>query len=395
MNSLFRHLSFIITATTLAGCTGDGFMPKKGGVGGLSSQDILRRIPTTDKVDRDCSTSGAYSMCLYMKNPVSQSATVLSDPESATELNQQRTFGVKLTGIDGSGKLQNSSIEVVTLEGTAVDTTQLQNYKELGVDDSSNFLEQQMAYYWANRSIEYLSAWTGRLYVKDQGLKVIVDDRTHGWRPGTKSIHLRKSSLGKSMATNGGLVIHLLAQANLWLATGGEIDNLNGDSKHQACGTHEKGCCRNPTGCSRAVASGAADYMVAIMFPDDPGLGEFWSNSLDGVKSCSQSRNLKFMSTITATNAHQACSSSNQAGEVHALGSLYASIWWEVRKRAEEDRPGSGREVDTLYMEHLSKLRGDDDFLSALNKIEQIDAEKFSSRYSSLFRSEYSKRELL
>ncbi|MCB0386982.1 MAG: hypothetical protein KDD43_16430, partial [Bdellovibrionales bacterium] len=344
-----HYLLLLLATLFLFACTGEGFLPKKGGVGGLSSQDVLRRIPSTDKMDKDCSTSSSYSMCLYLKNPVSQNATVLSDPESATELNLQRTFGVKLTGVDGSGRLQNSSVEIVTLEGTAVDTAKLQSYKELGVDDASNFLEQQMAYYWANRSIEYLSAWAGNLYVKNQGIKIIVDDRTHGWRPSTKSIHLKKSSLGKSMAANGGLVVHLLAQANLWLATGGEIDNLSGDSKHQACGTHDKGCCRNPTGCSRALASGAADYMVAIMFPDDPGMGEYWSNSLDGVKSCTQSRNLKYMSAITATDANQACS--GQAGEVHALGSVYASIWWDVRKKAEENRPGSGREIDTLYMD--------------------------------------------
>ena len=388
----------ILGAATMAlvGCTGEGFVAKKmGGSKGLASKDVLRRIPSTDKVDPDCETSSSYSMCIFYKNPVSQSQAAINDLESVSELGQHRIFGAKLTGLDGSGKLQNSSIEILTLSGTPVDTGQLDQYKTMSVDDSSNFADQQMAYYWANRSVEYLSAWTGRFYSKDQNLKIVVDDLTHGWRPATKTIHLKKESLGKAMAYNGGLVVHLMAQANLWIATNGAVDDFNGDNKHQVCGTHIRGCCRNSTGCSRAIAAGAADYMVGMMFPDNPGLGEFWTNTLDGVKSCSQSRNLKFMADISAENAHQTCAGAGLEGEIHSLGSLYASIWWEVRKQAETERAGSGREIDTLYMEHLARIVGSDDFLTVLNKIEQIDAERFSSRYTPKFRSEYEKRGLM
>lgn len=382
-------IALLLSIALLSGCSFEGFRAKLFG----SSSVLASRIPPTDKIDENCATSPAYSMCIFMKDPVSQAQEPFADPNSPL-VNERRIFGVKLTGVDGSGRLQNSSIEVHSLDGTNVNIHELESYKTKAIDDGSNFAEQQMAYYWANRTIEYLGARTGKFYARNQQIKIFVDDRTYGWRPATKSIHLKRTQLSKSMALNGGFIVHLLGQANLSIATNGEINNLTGSNKHKACGTSKYGCCLEWVGCSQAIAAGAADYLVAIMFPDDPGLGEFWNNSLDGAKACTQSRNLKFMSSITAQVANQVCASSGQTGEVHALGSVYASIWWEVRNKAEEERPGSSREVDTLYMEHLARLSGSDDFLTALSKIEELDAEMFGSRYSSKFRDEYQRREL-
>jgi hypothetical protein len=76
------------------------------------------------------------------------------------------------------------------------------------------------------------------------------------------------------------------------------------------------------------------------------------------------------------------------------MGTLYASMWWEVRKKAGTTPGKSSRELDQLFMEHLAALQSNETFVTSLCKIAKIDKALFGNRYSQFFSDEYKKRGL-
>lgn len=342
------------------------------------------RIPASDKVDPSGITSNAYDACIFYKNPVAQAQSPLS-LTNRSSLASAQTFCVKLTGTTNS-TLSNNNISVQSINGTAVNTSQ--NLRQDIAQDTTNATEQLMAFYWANRFQEYIEARTGKNYLKNKNVKIIADDTITGWSSSKNSIHLAKTNAANSVAFNGGVIIHLLAQAHIHHATNGDFNNIDA-STHKACGQSKYGCCTSSNGCARAIASGVGDYLAGVMFPDSLGLGEHIKNSTDGLGFCSFSRNLASHSSSTAEDAHKACESNNNgAGQVNALGTVYASIWWQLRDS------NNSAEIDLLFMEHLKELAPSDTFAEAKSKIVSLDAKLFNSKHIDSIQQEFQKRGL-
>lgn len=358
----------------------------------LSSRSLAVLQPATDKIDPNCLSSKAYDACIFRKNPVADQARAFNNEPTASEVASAQIYGVKLTGLDSSGKLKNESIYIETMSGKPLNT--LSPMRLSIIQDEDRASAQLMAYYWLNRTIEYVSAVTGQFYAKGKNIRVVVDDTVAGYSSLKNSIHVRRNEEGNEMAWNAELLVHFLGLANLHFATEGEITNYGSGSsnKHALCGQGvENGCCKTQDGCAAAIASGAADYLAAIMFPTQPSFGETWTNKLEGLSHCGIPRDLSRNSNLTADEAYNACEKlePKSLGEVHAMGSVYASVWWEVRKSV---GLAGAPHIDTLYMEHLALLDGKDDFNSALSKIKSVDTRLFGSRYYKEFVNQFRSR---
>lgn len=377
------------------GSTDGGNRPGGGGDGGddFNSNGGVPLRPTTDKLDPACMTSAAYDACIFLKNPVAQKGSPLGSPTALTEIAAVQTYGVKLSGVAAAGPLENPSFKIRTLSGTPVQLVGGTTAKKAISDDSTRSVAQLMTFYWLNRTKEYVEASTGVFYAKDKGIEVFVDDHITGWSAKNNSIHLIVAPDGRNEAWNGDLTIHNLALANLHYATNGGISS-GLETKHKICGNLYAGCCTTDRGCARAISSGVGDYMVAMMFPETPSIGETWANSIDGTSACAISRDLRLIKDRTVVDAYGACTASLSAGNVTVLGGIYASMWWNVRAAAETAKAGAAREIDTIFMQHLAVLTGADDFSTALAKIKSVDARLYAGRYSAMFDTEFRRRGL-
>lgn len=363
----------------------------RGGTLDFASTGGSDLTPETDRVDPSCMKNPSFDACLFEKNPVAQRGVAFgSVPGSAISLNTFQTFGVKLTGLASTGRLENSTIRIETVQGTPVSTL-TSHLRIPAQNDGSKAFTQVLTYYWLNRTAEYMLSRTGLLYAQGKKVRVVVDDTIAGWSPKSNSIHLKVDGNGNTMAWGPELAIHFFGLANLHFATNGEISNrgTGAANKHSTLSSKTDGYCKSANGCAKALASGVGDYFAAVMFPQKPVIGESWADSVDGIVLSRIGRNLNSAGSRTASAAFDA-----RNGDVSHLGTVYASIWWEVRRDA-SSKPSGAQEVDTLFMHHLALLKGSDDFLSALEKIKSVDARLFSGRYSGSFDSQYRKRGLL
>ncbi len=341
----------------------------------------------------ECFADSTADACVFEKNPLVASG--LSAFASAIGLNTNLSLyqgrAVVLTGLDSSGLLQNSSISVDTGYGERAFKQDSWKFEFAG--DTGARAVQVHTYYWLNHTIEEMVRRTGIFHAKDMGLEVVVNASSTGWLPAQKTIYLEKSSGGNQLALDAGLSVHLLGHANLYYATNGASEDLSQDTNHRDCGVTGgpvflKDCCTARQGCSRAIASGQADYLVALMFPRNTTVGESWVNRASGFKMCEMSRDLRLHANTTAQQAFDTCGAS-ASGQVLNMGTLYASIWFEIRQQVPD---GQVADFDKLYMRHLSEVRGADTFATLLVKIKALDAAEFGGAFSSRFDSEYARR---
>ncbi len=393
-----RHLAVLAISFFILSCSKgfESFQAKSSSLGFQGTSGL--QFPDSDRLDSDCQTSKSYDSCLLLKNPVAQRGKALS-PASREEVARWLQFGVKLTDLDSSGLLKNSSIEVVTRSGAL--RVQLSNplQRKPSSLQGHTYLEQLMSYYWGNRAIQYLASLPGGSVLKGAGLKVMVDDTVSGYRSETNTIHLSSKATAAGepwqlpMALDASLLMHFLGQANAHLASAGLINQFANDVKHNICGSDPKGCCKTANGCSRALFSASGDYLATLMFSQNPAIGEGWVNELQGVPLCGRRRNLVDFADQSKAAAFELCGSRQRPGEVHAMGLLYASIVWELRKQAEaQGGPGAGRQVDALFMEHLKDLKGADDFLNGKAKLEAADMRLFGGQYQVRIRQHFQRR---
>lgn len=360
----------------------------------FSSMAPAELQPSSDKVDADCMTKTDYDACLFQKNPVAQSKAAITGEIATANYDTIQIYGVKLTGVDGSGKLDDGTIHVESLKSPPVVTSQKQTLKSKAQNDADRAFSQVNVYYWLNRTLEYMGVRTGVFQARGKSIRVVVDDTLTGWSPATNSIHLRIADTGTPMSFSPELAIHFLALANLHYATAGAIEPPS-PTRHRTCALKANGCCISELGCSRAIASGVGDYFAAVMFPDQPTLGEAWANDPAGIKNCGVGRNLDANSSLRASTAFSACaSSSDRSGDVVTLGAVYASIWWQVRKAAATRSATGAQEIDTLFMNHLYDLEADDDFKSIRAKIRDLDTMAFNGKHVDLFEAQFSARGL-
>ena len=361
-----------------------------------SSQETSR-IPGTDRIDESCFSNTEFDTCLFYKNPVFQNKAVFDTPlDFTTPLGTTQTFGVKLTGLT-SPRLANANISIETINAEPVMIPAGQ-YKPAATNDTELQVAQLMAYYWANRTFEYIQSWPNAMptSIQNTQIKIIVDDNFTAYVPKDRTIHLSTTPEGQVMAYDAGIVIHFLGVAFTEIATSGLINAKGLNAHHESCLDQVDQCCTSAQGCSQAIISGIGDYLVAIMFPESPSIGQTWTNSIDGFGFCDYSRNLNSSTqTFNATETYAACEAQGAPGQVNTMGSTYASAWFATRRRIQLENQSPVVDFDRLFFRHLAELRGTDTFSTALEKVIDLDQRITSGKFTARIQSEFQKYGIL
>lgn len=380
----------------------------------------------------DCMNDPNYNTCVFWKGPVSQNSSALNPAvNSSSDLSALQIQAENVQG-DEKGELSNSSVYVVaegngeTGHGPYEKATAVSGqYKFSYKDDPNHKVGQVHSFVWATSMLKLMTKNLGTWYATGKRIKInsYFDGLENAyWNGNSKSPQLvlgqvaNDSSKGEEFGLDGGVLAHEFAHANLSYATSWAIYE-GSDEKNVKCGVGSDGeCCIDEKGCSGAINEGQADYSMAILFyqPNNVSsvsLGETYENNLVGLVSCKEGksdpdyvpRNLfgaaKYVTT--ASDAYSSCGKSLK-GEIHAMGTLYASMWWTVRQTANGNSSATGTkqtqevlDIDTIFMEHLALLKGDDDFVTALDLIKSVDSTYFDGKYYSSFQAEWRRRGLI
>ena len=93
---------------------------------------------------------------------------------------------------------------------------------------------------------------------------------------------------------------------------------------------------------------------------------------------------------LDAQDLFDACSSYGYPGEIHAMGSIYARIWYGVFKRALQRGGNDERNLAyQLFFQHLLNITNQDDFETLRETIKTIDDNLFEGKFSEDLDLEY------
>ena len=361
----------------------------------------LEKILTAQEIHvenhKRCFDDDSVQACLIAKSPVSVEQKSLTKAiDASTDFDYLINVPGVINHLDESGFLQNTSFTVDVARGERAQARNGQ-WKFLYRNDANGFYSQVHTYYWLDHAIGELIEKTGIFYAEGKNIQIKLNADKTGWNAVDNTIQLETTANGKQAALDASLSIHLLAQANLFYATSGKIYDLTQDANHTDCfigdgPTYKNDCCKTTSGCSQAIAFGQADYLVALIFPGDPSIGESWANDPQGMKTCALTRNLNSLANRTLQEAFTQCAEKGAPGQIFNMGLIYASTWWEARKRIAKEGADSLKAFDTLYMKHLALIDGKDTFVSALNKVKDLDLQLNSGKFWPQLEIEMQKR---
>ncbi|MBX3022340.1 MAG: hypothetical protein KF799_11760 [Bdellovibrionales bacterium] len=333
-------------------------------------------VPASDKLSDNCTGDAAFDMCLFQKNPVAQENKAIA----VGELASVQRFGVKLRGLTATGYLTNGKLEILTLNTPRLSVAGRPQLK-LAPSDENSQIEQLSAYYWANRTLEYLNGRVGAALVPLTPLKIYVDDGFTGYAANRNSIHLEKTTGQVPRALSGDVIVHFMGEALAYDLSGRTLFP-GAAAQHKSCGLSPRGCCTNASGCAQALGSAFGDYVTAIMFPTTPRLGEAVSGSTAGQTLCTMSRDLASLAVRTKAEIYAACSSAQ--GYTTLMGSWYASLWWKLRQQAEVEEAGGAADIDRLFFEHARKWTATSTFVDAKHAALNASAAFMDGKYTVL-----------
>jgi len=352
----------------------------------------------------NCLANPNYNTCVFWKNPIAQEGRVFASPVGgSSDLRSLQTHAVNIQPehLDNSGFLQNSSLRVNAqlADGTILPRVDARTrvFKFAYGSDPAHKFSQIMAFYWLNFQIDFMQKHTGNFYAKNKNILVVsyYPERPEAfWFYGgdQKFIFMGSNNAGNELALSAEVYLHEMGHANLGYATNfTHYETSSAQSKSQICADRENTCCKSPLGCASAIDEGQADYHFAIIFPQNTAVLETFGNSVDGISECGITRTVSKNSGLTLQGAYDSCGNSAR-GEIHLMGRVYASIWWEVRRQAALVNLGDIKTLDTMFTEHLKLISSTDDFSSMLTKIKAIDASLFNSKFSALFEIEFARR---
>ncbi len=316
-------------------------------------------VPPSDKLSSSCASDADFDACIVYKNPVAQKQASAGPGELTALLH----YGVKLRGLNHSDGLENRYFKILSLH-TPHFSLSHPDQRKGGYSESQSYVEQVTAYYWANRTFEYLTARLGEERLPVKGLTIYPDDGFTGFSASGHSISLAKKPGEVSKALSGEIVVQLLGQALAYQLSGEKSFDLHNLVQHKTCDLNPKGCCSSELGCAGALNGAFGDYLAGIMFPESPKLGETAGQSVAGQNICGLDRDLAKLSVKSRSAIYAACTGAS-AGKIALEGAWYASLWWKFRTRAEELESGASRDADILFFEHARAWTATSTFIEA------------------------------
>lgn len=346
----------------------------------------------------DCLTNSSYNLCLTYKDPVSTYGARFSPaftPSSATAAQESQVFvyGVR---VPASGSLSNDHFLLSNGGYQTVAPTSAGDWKHSYRSDSNHYVAQLHAWYWLNWYRSYMIERTQTFFASANlaGKKMVVrpaanvennayfDSYDYSMSLGWSNINQngQKADLALDVAT----AIHELGHGNFYIANKSSID---GDYTSVECFQGQTYCCSSVRGCPGAIHEGVADFHAAFAFPDKKAsILDYFFNTFGG----EQWRNLDWIETngITAQRLYDR----NGQGQIHDLGTVYASIWYGVWKKAKNSCAEA--DIEKLFVEHLAGLGGSDTFITAYSTISALANQIFPAKADKIradFKMEYAR----
>ena len=362
--------------------------------------------------------------CIFGKNPVADEGQSLLNPPvinagsvlsgkafrfyGLTDVSFRQTHAVQIPG----DKLKNKNFVIRSLDGAGVISRNANgDWKYPFHNDPDLSLVKINTFYWVNRLAQVIEDLIGNFYAEDKKITVVSVLAIKNFLNGSDFVvnafwlkpfnlmafgvsrHMGVDSNGKStripIGLDAGIISHETGHAILDYASPAEIGfNL---FLERNCGKSGLSfCSRTPVGSPRAIHEGVGDIMSIFLFPDSTPIGELFRNDPDGLNHCGLPRDVQEikLDELTAQDLFNACPSTK--GEIHALGSVYSTIWYGVFQRALE-RGGETEREDaySLFFEHLKNVTIGDTFETLRQTIKVIDANLFSGQFSEDLDAEY------
>ena len=277
-------------------------------------------------------------------------------------------------------------------------------------------VEQVMAYYYLMYQKEWMELNTGRWYASRKNISldftgVFLDE----WVGASNKIILRIreklfSNIEISSSFHAFSPVHEAGHANFYYSNLSRTGSK--DKTHRGCGLRGM-CCTTSDGCLIAINEGQADFHGFMLFPDSPvevprfpiksflnretlrERGEnIQSPFLNGSGGCDILREHRANRNLTSEDTFNCQSNSSGKGEVHSMGALYASIWWEIYNHEDTSK----KDIATLFTEHLPLVSNDDTFktvaVKIINKVKELFDGAKGDHYDCLISQEFARRRL-
>lgn len=379
-------------------------------------------------LDERCMSDSSYDACLFWKNPVAHRYLLTGSSAASSfangglrvgaDLSKWQTLGVKIENTVNSLLLKSETIDVVSipLDGFKKRLPLSDGqYKVNYADDETTFATAQLtAYYWLTFMEKELLARTGLFYAKGKNILVAgFDNRIAGnayfVHPNVESfggsilagfnpVSSGSSQVASELGLSGEVFVHEMGHANLFHALGEMVatgaGNTNATCVYEDMNTgvvEVKSCleepsfanyqvlvngCNSSQGCMGAIHEGVADFQAFITIPGLTSVGELIANSPAGIYSGKLSRNVRKLSALKMSEFYNssivATGSTAQpqiGGEVHGMGSGYASILWEIYSSPGVDQV----RFEKVFMLHLSLLGTNSTFKEAYGALVAAD----------------------
>lgn len=330
-------------------------------------------FPKGDEVN-DCVNDPDYNVCIIDNDPVTKNGGAFSPAftmENSNEATETRlmTLGYK---VPTTGPLTNDNFTMAGISGVRAEADSNGNWKFRYNGDSSHSLSQISTFIWLNYQVSEMKRRTGKFYFENQRLSVIAYDsgtRMNAYFNPRNIVlgYIDNGNTGKGdVALDASVTAHEAGHANLYIAS-----NRSGIN----------GSCRTKNGCFGGIHEGVGDVHAFLLFPNNPRTGRYFANSNNGLRA---------VDSIKTSNRSATYYYNLRRGEVHDMGNVYASIWYEAWVKLKA--MGEERKVEELFSEHLATLGGNDTFTTALMSIETlIDQIGFQNPAAAkqVFRDEY------
>lgn len=333
-----------------------------------------------------CFSNTNANACVYDKSATATAQAAVD----AGAANQYQKKAVNISELNSAIELTSNSF---TVRAGSKKATPKNGSWKFKFNEDMDSLSQVNAYFYLTDFKNFVKNRTGVFHAENKSIKVNTSAGFTAWSDKINEIDLESHPDKLPAATDASVVINLLAQANIYYANSGATVIVNSTTTQKCTNKNGKlvfnGCCTSNVGCALAISAGAADYLTAIYFNTNTAIGENWVQNSSGVATCGVSRDVSKNSSLKNTQAFAACTPYGGSGNIYAMGSLYASIWWEARKKA-PNKVG----FDTFFMKHLELITADDTFSSIKSKLQNLDQSQFSSSYYNYLQTEFNNRGL-
>jgi hypothetical protein len=256
-------------------------------------------------------------------------------------------------------KSVNFSISAKSGQKAAPEASGTYKYK-YSDDSGKSFVAQLMAYFWMTEEIEIIKKKSGRFYAEGKAAPVSSFDKSvknNAYWDG-KGIVLGELTIpGKpsEVALGADVYIHELGHGNMQYAAG--------NTAYSTCGS--------AAGCIGAINEGQADFHVALVFSQNPVLGEHFFNSMAGMPG----RNVLQNRNLTGASAF-----SSGGGEVHNMGTVYASLLWEMYVHPAM----APLDFAKMFSLHLAMLTNSSTIANSKAIFESINKAQFGGKYKTV-----------